>query len=177
VRVPVSQLKDTALNRLTKKVRQNLWVFLLAKKLDVQHAHDLNLFLQLISDRKRDQHELYEELASFTGGKPEDFMTSNLCDEQQWIADLFLKLEVTKMVPCTLVFFVTQLQQSLRSKEAIQTYVNKTSAMKQSSIICAASLAAIRIGRHMLLISPPEILKAISYVDVLLVVFILKMNA
>jgi hypothetical protein len=104
VRVPVSQLKDTALNRLTEKVRQNLWVFLLAKKLDVQYAHDLNHFLQLISDRKRDQHELYEELASFTGGKPEDFMTSNFGDEQQWIADLFLKLEVRKMVPCTLVF-------------------------------------------------------------------------
>jgi hypothetical protein len=132
--------------------------------------------VQLISDRKRDQHQLYSDLASFAGGKPEDFVTSNFGDEQQWIADLYLKLDVRNLLALTLQF-LTRSPQSLRSNEAVQTYVNKTSAMKQSSVICAASLAAIRIGRHMLLISPPETLKAISCVDVLSMVSILNINA
>ena len=38
---------------------------------------------------------MYSELASFTGGKTEDFATSNLADEQQWVADLQLKLQVS----------------------------------------------------------------------------------
>jgi hypothetical protein len=57
---------------------------------------------------------------------------------------------------------VILLRQSLRSQEANETYVNKTSALKKSSVICAAALAAIRLGRHMLLIHPSEKLKAIA---------------
>ena len=62
---------------------------------------------------------------------------------------------------------LTNTWQSLRSQEASETYLNKTSAVKKSSIICAASLAAVRLGRHMLLIHPPENLKAIAYDDFL----------
>jgi hypothetical protein len=50
--------------------------------------------LQLISDKKREKLELYSDLASFAGGKVEDFVSSNLADEEQWILDLHFKLKV-----------------------------------------------------------------------------------
>ena len=50
--------------------------------------------MQLISDKKLEKLELYSNLASFAGGKAEDFMTSNSADEEQWILDLHFKLEV-----------------------------------------------------------------------------------
>ncbi len=58
-------------------------------------------FGQLISDRQQQQHEMYSELASFAGGKPEDFLTSNIADEEQWISDLYIKLEVRKSTMLT----------------------------------------------------------------------------
>ena len=118
--------------------------------------------MQLISDKKREKLELYSDLASFAGGKVEDFVSSNLADEEQWILDLHFKLKVraeTNSAPESDVDV-----QSLRSQEAIETYVNKTSAVKMSSMICGASLAAIRLGRHMLLIHPPEVVKAMAIV-------------
>ena len=127
------------------------------------HVPNPSYFGQLISDRQHQQHEMYSELASFTGGRPEDFLTSNIADEEQWVADLYIKLEVNKSTKLTLLN-LTRVLQSLRSQEAIQTYLNKTSAVKKSAIICAASLAAIRLGRHMLMIFPPENLKAIACV-------------
>jgi hypothetical protein len=130
--------------------------------------------LQLISDKKREKLELYSDLASFAGGKVEDFVSSNLADEEQWILDLHFKLKVraeTNSAPESDVDV-----QSLRSQEAIETYVNKTSAVKMSSMICGASLAAIRLGRHMLLIHPPEILKAIACVIEVLPFFLMKSN-
>jgi hypothetical protein len=71
---------------------------------------------------------------------------------------------------------LTDTSQSLRSQEASETYLNKTSAVKKSSIICAASLAAVRLGRHMLLIHPPENLKAIAYVNFLSLLTIVSHN-
>lgn len=85
-----------------------------------------------------------------------------MVDEQQWILDLHFKLEVRAFRIYGLKL-ISALQ-SLRSQEAVETYVNKTSAVKMSSIMCAACLSAIRLGRHMLLIQPPEILKAIACV-------------
>ena len=49
---------------------------------------------QLISDRLSNKHQLYSERASFTRGQPEDFLVSNLAADEQWIADLHLKLQV-----------------------------------------------------------------------------------
>jgi hypothetical protein len=151
VRVPLSQLKEDAVHRLTHQVQTTL------------SCEGFSLInLQLISDKKREKLELYSDLASFAGGKAEDFVTSNLADEEQWILDLHFKLKVRAETNSALETDVDV--QSLRSQEAIETYVNKTSAVKMSSMICAASLAAIRLGRHMLLIHPPEILKAIACV-------------
>jgi hypothetical protein len=44
-----------------------------------------------------DKDQLYSELASFTGGNPQDFVASNLAAEKQWIADLHLKLQVSNL--------------------------------------------------------------------------------
>jgi hypothetical protein len=90
VRVPVSQLKEVALNRLTQQVRSFLLQFL---SLILE-----TYFPQLISDRNRDKYELYSDLAEFTRGNVEDFVRSNMADEEQWILDLNHKLEVNTIL-------------------------------------------------------------------------------